>query len=143
MSKPTTTKLIFPSKLSEVPAAQHTIVDAAKDAGFDEKALFAVRLALDEALTNAVRHGNASDPSKNVTVEFSTQPHQLTVAIEDEGPGFDPEGVPDPTAEENLGRPHGRGVMLMRAYMTDVQFNERGNRVTLVKQLDCSLPHND
>lgn len=143
MSKPTTTKLIFPSKLSEVPAAQHAIVDAAKSAGFDEKALFAVRLALDEALTNAVRHGNASDPSKKVTVEFSTEPHQLTVTIEDEGPGFDPEAVPDPTAEENLGRPHGRGVMLMRAYMTDVQFNERGNRVTLVKQLDCSLPHND
>ncbi|MEM1028508.1 MAG: ATP-binding protein [Planctomycetota bacterium] len=143
MSQPTPTKLVFPSKLSEVPEAQRAIVEAAQDAGFDEKALFAVRLALDEALTNAVRHGNASDPSKHVTVEFSSEPNQLTVSIEDEGPGFAPDELPDPTAEENLGRPHGRGVMLMRAYMTDVQFNDRGNRVTMVKQLDCSLPHND
>ncbi len=143
MSKPTSTKLVFPSKLSEVPAAQHAIVDAAKEAGFGEKALFAIRLALDEALTNAVRHGNASDPTKNVTVEFTPEPHQLVITIEDEGPGFAPEDVPDPTAEENLGRPHGRGVMLMRAYMTDVQFNDRGNRVTLIKQADCALPQND
>ncbi|MBB6430910.1 ATP-binding protein [Algisphaera agarilytica] len=141
MSKPTSSKLVFPSKLSEVPAAQQAVVDAAKEAGFDEKALFAVRLALDEALTNAVRHGNASDPSKQVTLEFTTEPNQLTIVIEDEGPGFNPDDVPDPTAVENLGRPHGRGVMLMRAYMTDVQFNKRGNRVTLVKQLDCKLPH--
>lgn len=143
MSKPTSTKLIFPSKLSEVPAAQQAIVNAAKTAGFGDKALFAIRLALDEALTNAVRHGNASDPSKNVTVEFTPAPQHFSITIEDEGPGFVPDDIPDPTAEENLGRPHGRGVMLMRAYMTDVQFNDRGNRVTLIKQVDCALPQSD
>ncbi|MEM1109325.1 MAG: ATP-binding protein [Planctomycetota bacterium] len=143
MSKPTETKLVFPSKLSEVPAVQQAIISAAEAAGFSDKALFAVRLALDEALTNAVRHGNASDPTKNVAVEFSADAKQLSVTIEDEGPGFDPDDIPDPTAEENLGRPHGRGVMLMRAYMTEVRFNQRGNRVTLIKKLDCALPHND
>jgi len=143
MSMPSSTKLVFPSKLSEVPGAQQAIMEAAQAAGFGEKALFAIRLALDEALTNAVRHGNASDPSKNVTVEFTPAPHKLTIMIEDEGPGFVPDDIPDPTAEENLGRPHGRGVMLMRAYMTEVQFNDRGNRVTLIKEADCAMPQGD
>ncbi|MEM7626810.1 MAG: ATP-binding protein [Planctomycetota bacterium] len=143
MAQPATTKLIFPSKLSEVPAAQQAIVDAAQAAGFEEQSLFAIRLALDEALTNAVRHGNGSDPTKNVTVEFSASAGKLTVSIEDEGPGFKPEDVPDPTAEENLCRPHGRGVMLMKAYMTEVTYNERGNRVTLTKEQDCPLPNRE
>lgn len=143
MAEPTTTKLVFPSKLSEVAGAQQAIIDAASAAGFEEKTLFAIRLALDEALTNAVRHGNGSDPTKNVTVEFSVDECRLTVGIEDEGPGFKPADVPDPTAEENLCRPHGRGVMLMKAYMSDVAYNDRGNRVTLTKERDCGLPQDD
>lgn len=143
MAQPATTTLVFPSKLSEVPAAQQAIVDAAQAAGFAEQSLFAIRLVMDEALTNAVRHGNGSDPTKNVTVEFSADATKLTVSIEDEGPGFKPEELPDPTAVENLCRPHGRGVMLMRAYMTDVSYNDRGNRVTLVKEQDCPLPNRD
>ena len=141
MADTATTKLVFPSRLDQVPAVQQAIIDAAQQAGFDEQAVFAIRLALDEALTNAVRHGNGSDPSKQVAVEFSVDAAQLTVVIEDQGPGFAPDQLPDPTAEENLCRPHGRGVMLMRAYMTDVQFNPRGNRVTLTKVRDCELPH--
>jgi len=143
MAKPTTNRLVFPSKLSEVPAAQQAIVDAARQAGFAEETLFAIRLALDEALTNAVRHGNASDPTKNVTVEFTADAKQIVITIEDEGFGFTPDDVPDPTAGENLCRPHGRGVMLMRVYMTDVQYNARGNRVTLTKACGCTLPRNE
>jgi serine/threonine-protein kinase RsbW len=143
MAEPATTRLVFPSRLDEVPAVQHAIVGAAEQAGFDEQSLFAIRLALDEALTNAVRHGNGSDPNKKVSVEFTADERRLVVQIEDEGAGFVPDDVPDPTAEENLCRPHGRGVMLMRAYMSDVQFNERGNRVTLTKSRDCALPRPD
>ena len=140
MAEAAKTKLVFPSRLDEVPAVQQAIVDAAQQAGFDEQALFAIRLALDEALTNAVRHGNGSDPAKQVAVEFSADETQLVIQIQDQGPGFAPDELPDPTAEENLCRPHGRGVMLMRAYMTDVQFNPQGNRVTLTKIRDCDLP---
>ncbi|MEO1236188.1 MAG: ATP-binding protein [Planctomycetota bacterium] len=143
MAEPAITKLRFPSKLGEVPAVQKAIVEAAEAAGFEEESLFAIRLALDEALTNAVRHGNASDPNKTVQVEFGVAGDELTVSIEDEGPGFNPDDVPDPTAEENLNRPHGRGVMLMKAYMTDVHYNDRGNRVTLTKRLDCAQPRED
>jgi serine/threonine-protein kinase RsbW len=140
MAAPSSTRLVFPSRLDQVPAVQHAIVSAAEAVGFDEQAVFAIRLALDEALTNAVRHGNASDPNKQVTVEFAADSQKLVVQIEDQGPGFALEEVPDPTADENLCRPHGRGVMLMRAYMSDVQFNERGNRVTLTKLRDCAAP---
>ncbi len=134
------TKLVFPSRLDEVPVVQHAIVEAAQQAGFDEQALFAIRLALDEALTNAVRHGNGSDPSKQVIVEFSADAQRLQIEIEDQGPGFAPDEVPDPTAEENLCRPHGRGVMLMKAYMSEVRYNPRGNRVTLIKLRECDQP---
>ncbi|MFA7238304.1 MAG: ATP-binding protein, partial [Phycisphaeraceae bacterium] len=61
----------------------------------------------------------------------------------DEGPGFTPEGVPDPTRGENLERPSGRGVMLMKAYMTKVSFSPSGNRVTMIKRKSCHLPNRD
>jgi len=140
MTQPASTRLVFPSQLGQVPAVQKQIVEAAEAHGFADDAVFAIRLALDEALTNAVRHGNASDPTKNVTVVYEVNAEQITIAIEDEGPGFDPGGLPDPTAIENLCRPHGRGVMLMKAYMSDVSFNKQGNRVTLVKKRGCVLP---
>lgn len=134
------TRLSFPSKLSEVPAVQNQIVHAAEASGFEPDTVFAIRLALDEALTNAVRHGNNSDPDKQVNVEYQVGPKDIVISIEDEGPGFSPEDLPDPTAEENICRPHGRGVMLMRAYMSDVAFNKSGNRVTLTKCRNCCLP---
>ncbi|MEM9883166.1 MAG: ATP-binding protein [Planctomycetota bacterium] len=143
MAGPQTQTLEFPSRLSEVPPAQHAIVEAARAAGFDDKSLFAIRLALDEALTNAVRHGNGSDPTKHVTVTYAADAERITITVEDQGPGFAPADLPDPTAEENLDRPHGRGVMLMRAYMTEVTYNDRGNRVTLTKARDCPLPRED
>ena len=102
--------------------------------GFSEKDQFAVRLSLEEAMVNAVKHGNGEDPRKKVLLSFQVTPDVCTVRIEDEGPGFRPEGIPDPLAPENLERPGGRGVFLMRHYMTSVHFNERGNCVTLGKK---------
>lgn len=142
MTRTDTTRLSFPSKLSEVPAVQNQIVHAAEASGFAPDTVFAIRLALDEALTNAVRHGNNSDPDKQVDVEYRVGPEQIVITIQDQGPGFCPEELPDPTAEENICRPHGRGVMLMRAYMSDVAFNKSGNRVTLTKRRSCCLPQN-
>ncbi len=135
-----THRLSFASRLGEVPAVQQRIVASCEAEGYSEDALFAVRLALDEALSNAVRHGNDNDPAKTVMVEYEVTCDELRVVVEDEGHGFDPDTLPDPTAEENLNRPHGRGVMLMRAYMTEVSFNERGNRITLVKRRACAAP---
>ncbi len=143
MAEPANTRIVFPSRLTEVPAVQRAIVEAVQAAGYPANSVFAIRLALDEALSNAVRHGNASDPSKSVTVDYRVSPEQVAIEIEDEGQGFCPEGVPDPTEEDNLCRPHGRGVMLMKAYMTEVRYNSRGNRVTLIKSCRCPLPNRD
>jgi serine/threonine-protein kinase RsbW len=73
-------------------------------------------------------------------VEYTVSPSGVTISVADEGLGFDPGKVADPTLDENLDQPHGRGLMLMKAYMTEVSFNRRGNRVTMSKRSDCPLP---
>jgi serine/threonine-protein kinase RsbW len=92
-----------------------------------------VRLALEEAVVNGLRHGNGGDPAKRVCVRYHLQSDALVAEVEDEGPGFDPGRVPDPTLPENLERPSGRGLLLMRHFMTWVRFSRPGNRVTLCK----------
>jgi len=94
---------------------------------------FAMDLAMEEAVVNALRHGNRADPAKAVTVFVRVDDEQVVVEVEDEGDGFDPKAVPDPRAWPNLERPGGRGLLLMRHYMSWVRHNERGNRVTLCR----------
>ena len=137
----TSKPLVIPSSLSEGVKVVETVIEAIQPYGYSDTAQFAIRLALDEALANAIRHGNKSDESKNVTIDFSVDDEEIRISICDEGPGFHPDEIPDPTLDENLERPCGRGVMLMRAYMTEVFFNESGNCVTMVKRRDCQLPH--
>src|SRR5262249_23644026 len=103
-------------------------------AGYSDKDQFAVRLSLEEAMVNAVKHRSGEDTGKKVTVSYQVTVEHLVTRIEDEGPGFNPNRIPDPLAPENLERPGGRGVFLMRHYMTTVHFNERGNCVTLAKK---------
>jgi serine/threonine-protein kinase RsbW len=120
------------------PAGLRPLCDRLEDRmrvlGYPCKDIFAVLLALEEAAVNAFRHGNRSDPNKSIHVRSLVTAVGVLVEVEDEGPGFDPDQVPDPLAEENLDRPDGRGLFLMRAYMTWVRFNREGNRVTLARQ---------
>ena len=107
---------------------------AAQDATtFTEREIFAIRLAVEEALVIAIKHGNQMDRGKKVHVTYHVHADRFDVLITDEGPGFDPEDVPDPTAPENLERPCGRGLLLMRHYMTEVTFHPPGNRLTMAK----------
>jgi serine/threonine-protein kinase RsbW len=94
------------------------------------------RVALTEALSNAMLYGNAHDPSKHVVLEVTMLRGRLEATIRDQGAGFDPTTLPDPTCPENITRPCGRGVFLMRQLLDEVWFNERGNEVTLVLELD-------
>ena len=109
------------------------LVDELRPLGYVEKELFGIRLAMEEALVNAIKHGNREDPGKQVRVRYVAAVHQFMIEIQDEGRGFDPEGVPDPLDPENLERPGGRGVFLMRHYMSWVQYNDVGNCVMLCK----------
>ncbi len=102
--------------------------------GWPSDDIFAIHLAAEEALVNAVVHGNRLDPAKRVHVECHVSPQVVRLEITDEGEGFDPASVPDCTLEERLESPSGRGVMLMRSFMTRIEYNERGNSVLLEKR---------
>lgn len=141
MAQPYNKTWTIPSTNAAAAQVQQEIVEAIQAQGYKREVVFAVRLALDEALVNAVKHGNQNDPDKTVIIDFKIDQDSMVIQIEDQGPGFVPDELPDPTAEENLSRPNGRGVMLMRAYMTEVDFNEQGNRVILTKRSDCLRPH--
>ena len=140
MAQSLTKKLSIPSKLNEAIKVVHAVIREVEAFGYGDGARFAIQLALDEALANAIRHGNCNDPDKTVTVEYSVDKDVFDITICDEGCGFDPGAVPDPTRDENLERPCGRGVMLIKAYMTDVRYNRRGNCVRMIKRRDCPLP---
>lgn len=117
---------------SKITELIDTILQHAEDEGFGASSIFAIRLAIEEAITNAFEHGHEGlDPKLSVRVEYAVSPNDIQIAVQDQGPGFAPEALPDPTLIENLSKPSGRGVMLMRAYMTDVSFNPAGNRVKL------------
>jgi len=108
------------------------IIALAEADGYGASALFAIRLAIEEAITNAFEHGHSGlAPSLSIKFEYAVSTEKIEIAVEDQGPGFCPADLPDPTLQENLSKPSGRGVMLMRAYMTDVAFNKSGNRVKL------------
>ncbi len=95
--------------------------------------LFGIHLAVEEALVNAIRHGNKEDTGKQVRFSCKLAEDRLRIEIEDEGSGFTPSDVPDPTDEENLEVPSGRGIMLMRNFMSYVEYNARGNCVVMEK----------
>jgi serine/threonine-protein kinase RsbW len=127
------TDVTIPSDTAEARRVQEVIEGMLRGRPTTDQEVFSVRLALEEALVNAIKHGNQMDRGKRVQVSYRLLPDRLEVHITDEGQGFDPNDVPDPTAVENLERPCGRGLMLMRHYMSEVQYNDRGNSVTMVK----------
>ena len=90
---------------------------------------------LNEALTNAIEHGSKLDPNKLVYVAYTLQRDKLVIEIEDEGKGFDFKKVPDPTTAENIMQPRGRGIYIMKNYMDQVEYNEKGTKITLTKFL--------
>jgi serine/threonine-protein kinase RsbW len=118
---------------------QKRILDAVEAAGFNSQSTFAIKLALEEALINAIKHGNKLDEKKNVHIEASVTPELTEITIEDEGPGFDRTSVPDPTLEENLDKCSGRGILLMEAYMNRVEWSRGGRRVRMVKKNEADL----
>lgn len=94
-----------------------------KDLGLDEEKINGLLLSVTEATTNAIIHGNKGDKSKIVTINVSANEHLLTIIVRDQGGGFDPNRVPDPTHPDNLLKDSGRGLYLMRVYMDELFYN--------------------
>jgi serine/threonine-protein kinase RsbW len=108
-------------------------IEALVKTAFEEHEAFAIKMAVEEALVNAIKHGNQMDLDKSVRVAGALRPERFDVRITDEGPGFNPEDVPDPTSPENLERPCGRGLLLIRYYMTSVTFQDEGRTIVMHK----------
>ncbi|MBL8851028.1 MAG: ATP-binding protein [Planctomycetaceae bacterium] len=138
MSTPHRFNETIPSDLEAAERIQDRIIALVEKNGFSDRDVFGMRLALEEAIVNAIKHGNRMDPDKTVRIQCEVDPTRVCVEIEDQGPGFNPVDVPDPTAEENLEKPGGRGIMLMKAFMTRVEYVGRGNQVVLEKVRDPS-----
>ena len=98
--------------------------------------MFGFRLALEEAVVNAIKHGNRLDKNKHVYVVCRSTPEGVWIKITDQGQGFDPEAVPDCTDPAHIDSPNGRGIMLMRNYMSRVEYNDVGNVVVMEKRRD-------
>lgn len=127
-------EFVIPSDFCECREVQAQILEEVSRCHYDPEAAFAIKLALEEALINAIKHGNHSDRAKTVSVVALITPRQTVITVEDQGNGFDRSRVPDPTADANLERLHGRGILLMEAYMDRVQFSHGGRRVRMVRK---------
>jgi serine/threonine-protein kinase RsbW len=133
-------EVIIPSDPAEARRVQDDIEGALKSHGFADRDIFSIKLALEEALVNAIKHGNQMDRNKKVVISYRVNADRFDINITDEGKGFDPDDVPDPMAVENLERPCGRGLLLMRHYMTEVTFHPPGNRLSMSKLRNGAVP---
>ncbi len=125
--------IVIPSDLASTKEPEQAILKEARDHGFNEDSIFAIKLALEEAITNAIKHGNKCDRSKKVTVRYAVDSAQVVICVRDEGPGFDPAAVPDPTMPDRLSLPNGRGILLMKTYMNEVEYRRNGTEIFLRK----------
>lgn len=105
-----------------------------KQFDYSDDDIFAVHLAYEEAIVNAVKHGNGDDINKSVIIEFEVGTEKTMITITDEGVGFEPGNVDDPRKGENIYKIGGRGVLLIKSYMDGVEYNANGNSITMTKK---------
>ena len=130
---PINQSMVLESRPSVVAEVCNQIVSQLEENDFNKDDVFAVHLTLEEAVLNAVKHGNKLDPQKKVIVEYSIDSDKFEITITDEGYGFSPDSIADPRSGEGLLKPGGRGLLLMNSYMDIVKFNERGNSVYMAR----------
>lgn len=124
----------IPSETGAGRSIQEELLRRMEAAGWGQHERFSVRLAMEEAIVNAVSHGNQYDAAKLVRVRCWLSPEMVRIEVCDEGAGFDPAHVPDPTDAERIRCPCGRGLMLMRHFMTRVKHTHSGSTVILEKR---------
>ena len=125
---------IFPSDMGTAHSLINEVIEVMRTELWNEKDLFALELALEETLANAVEHGNDSDPAKMIRFDCKSSQDSVYVRVEDEGAGFDHHKLADPRKPENQMIETGRGVLLIKYFTTRVQWNERGNIIEFEKK---------
>jgi len=128
--------IVLPSDPASIPPFQQSIEAELSALNVSKHDRFAIQLSLEEALVNAVKHGNRCDPAKKVHVRYAVRPDTFEIEIRDEGPGFRPDHVRDPLAAENMERPGGRGLLLMKHYMTEVEIDPPGNKLSMKRRYE-------
>ncbi|MBX2981033.1 MAG: ATP-binding protein [Flavobacteriales bacterium] len=126
-----TQRIEFPAKAENIALAEKLIDEACARYNVHESLYGNILIALTEAVNNAIHHGNALDPGKQVMLGYTIEGDNITFIVNDEGPGFDYEHLPDPTDPQNIEKPHGRGVFLMRALSDKVEFSDNGSTVAI------------
>jgi serine/threonine-protein kinase RsbW len=116
-----------------MPAVIEAVVGPMHELGYPHKDIFGVHLMLEESIVNAIKHGHQNDTSKEVEVRYRISQEHVLVEVEDEGQGFILALVPDATAPENLDKPSGRGLLLIRHYATWLRLNNWGNCLAFCK----------
>ncbi len=119
------------SKITNLRIVENAIDELTGAIGVKQDNYGKIMVAAMEAVNNAITHGNKSDPQKKVDIEISYENNEIRVKVTDEGSGFDPESIPDPTKPENIEELSGRGVFLMSRLADTIEFNENGNSVTM------------
>ena len=127
--------MTIPSDMAQAGEVGLRLGEQLRALGVQEAITTELRMAVGEAVANAILHGNREDPRKLVVVEWSVDGGRVSVSVSDEGQGFRPEHVPDPTLDENLLKEHGRGLFLITHLLDEVHHNAVGNQITMVKYL--------
>ena len=137
-----TVKLAIGSRFENIDLVQVVVQESLRQLDLGEDASHHIGMAVREAVANAIQHGNEEDPGRQVEIEFGYDHQQVTIRVTDEGPGFDPETLPDPRAPENLMKPSGRGIFFMKNFMDEIDYSfppEGGTVLTLRKRIRTPL----
>jgi serine/threonine-protein kinase RsbW len=133
-----TTELRFASRIEAVAEAATAVSEFMSRASVSEDAAFGIDMAVREAVTNAVLHGNKLDEKKFVDIVLKRLPETLEITVHDQGRGFNPNDIPDPTQAENIMKTTGRGIFFMRNFMDQVDWVINpvgGTTVRMIKRL--------
>ena len=131
-----TITLHIPSEIRFISVLDSLLAQIFKVMQFDSETADSVNIAVIEAATNAIKHGNNSNPQKNVELQFCLAQDKLTVSVKDEGSGFEPNTIQDPLSPEGILNPSGKGMLLIKAFMNEIEYSESGTKIKMVKYLN-------
>jgi serine/threonine-protein kinase RsbW len=138
LKEPRSFELTIPSRLEEMEAVHALIAEAVREYKLSDEMAHWIELTISESMINAIQHGNKSDPAKNATLKISSTGDSIEIIVEDQGTGFTLDKIADPTDTANLLKPSGRGILIIRSFMDEVDLTEReggGCRLRMVKKL--------
>jgi len=138
LNLPKSFELTIPSRLEELEAVHRLVEQASREFKLTEDIAYWIELSVSESMINAIRHGNKSDPNKEAKLKISSDGETLEIIVEDEGKGFKFDDLADPRNDENLLKPSGRGILIIRTFMDEVNLSTReggGSRLQMIKKL--------